>query len=70
MLYLGIDQHARQITISLRNESGDVIQARQVSTRPEKIAAFFDDLTRKRAKDGESFLQERKPYEQSKKSCS
>lgn len=56
MLYLGIDQHARQITISLRNECGDVIQARQVSTRPEKITAFFDDLTRKRAKNGESFV--------------
>ena len=35
MLYLGIDQHARQITISLRDDSGDVLQARQVSTRLE-----------------------------------
>ena len=26
MLYLGIDQHARQITISLRDDSGDVLQ--------------------------------------------
>jgi hypothetical protein len=25
MLYLGIDQHARQITISLRDENGDVV---------------------------------------------
>ncbi len=49
MLYLGIDQHARQITISLRNEDGDVIQARQVSTRPEKINEFFGRLTRERA---------------------
>jgi hypothetical protein len=24
MLYLGIDQHARQITISLRDDNGDV----------------------------------------------
>jgi hypothetical protein len=24
MLYLGIDQHARQLTISLRDEEGDV----------------------------------------------
>ncbi len=36
MLYLGIDQHARQLTISLRNEEGDVLQARQVSTEPEE----------------------------------
>lgn len=34
MLYLGIDQHARQITVSLRDENGDVIEARQVSTKP------------------------------------
>ena len=56
MLYLGIDQHARQITISLRNEDGDVVQARQVSTRPEKINDFFQRLTRERLRDGESFV--------------
>jgi transposase len=56
MLYLGIDQHARQITISLLNEDGDVIQARQVSTRPEKINEFFGKLTRERLRDGESFV--------------
>ncbi len=56
MLYLGIDQHARQITISLRNEECDVIQARQVSTRPEKINEFFEQLTRERLRDGESFV--------------
>ena len=37
MLYLGIDQHARQITISLRDDTGDVLQARQVSTRRSLI---------------------------------
>ncbi len=26
MFYLGCDQHARQITICLRNEAGDVVQ--------------------------------------------
>src|ERR1700740_2193565 len=56
MLYLGIDQHARQITISLRDESGDVLQARQVSTQPEKINAFFQRLTRERLRNGESFV--------------
>src|SRR5262249_10564798 len=55
MLYLGIDQHARQITISLRDEHGDVVQARQVSTQPEKINAFFRRLT-ERLRDGESFV--------------
>ncbi len=33
MLFLGIDQHARQLTISLRDQQGDVLLARQVSTR-------------------------------------
>src|SRR5262249_53794241 len=56
MLYLGIDQHARQITISLRDESGDVPQAWQVSTQPEKVNAFFQQLTRERLHDGESFV--------------
>ena len=56
MLSLGIDQHARQLTISLRNDDGDVFQARQVSTKPEEIQAFFDRLIRDRTRDGESFI--------------
>ncbi len=56
MLYLGIDQHARQITISLRDENGDVVQARQVSTQPEKINAIFQQLTRERARNDEPFV--------------
>ena len=56
MLYLGIDQHARQITISLRDEQGDVLQARQVSTQPEKVQAFFQQLTRERLPANEAFV--------------
>jgi transposase len=56
MLYLGIDQHARQITISLRDDNGDVLQARQVSTQPERINAFFQRLTRERLRKEESFV--------------
>jgi|688.fasta_scaffold25372_1 transposase len=44
MLYLGIDQHAKQLTISLRNEAGDVLQARQVSTQPEKVHDYLQSL--------------------------
>jgi len=55
-LYLGIDQHARKITISLRDEHSDVLQAQQVSTRPEKIQSFFVKLTRERIRDGETFI--------------
>jgi transposase len=54
--HLGIDQHARQITISLRDDHGDVLQARQVSTRPRKIHEFFERLTRERLSKGESFI--------------
>ncbi|QDS99455.1 IS110 family transposase [Adhaeretor mobilis] len=56
MLYLGIDQHARQLTISLRNEEGDVVLARQVSTQPEKINEFLERLTRERLGADESFV--------------
>lgn len=31
MSYLGIDRHARQISISLRDKNGDVIEARQAN---------------------------------------
>ena len=56
MLYLGIDQHARQLTISLRDESGDVLQARQVSTQPEKVHTFFQQLAHECQQNGESFV--------------
>ena len=52
MLYLGIDQHHKQITISLRNDEGSVIQRRQVSTRPEKTRAFLEELRRQSGEEG------------------
>jgi transposase len=55
-LHLGIDQHARQITISPRHANGDVLQAQQVSTQPKKINAFFQQLTRECLRSGESFV--------------
>ena len=44
MLYLAIDQHAKQLTVCVRNEAGDTVLRRQVSTRPEKIDAFFEQF--------------------------
>jgi transposase len=44
MLYLGIDQHRKQLTVSLRNEEGDVILRRQVSTEWNRVRKFFEDL--------------------------
>jgi len=52
MLYLGIDQHSKQLTVNLRNEAGDVVFHRQVSTRPEKVRQFFEDLAGRTAAEG------------------
>ena len=52
MLYLGIDQHHKQLTISLRNDEGTVMLKRQVSTRPEKTRAFLDDVRQRAGEDG------------------
>jgi transposase len=52
MLYLGIDQHHKQLTVSLRNGEGHVILRRQVSTEPEKARAFLDDVRRQAGEGG------------------
>ena len=53
MLYLGIDQHKRQLTVNLRGEDGSVILKRQVSTQWEKVRASFVDLAEQaRPEDG------------------
>ena len=44
MLYVAIDQHAKQITVAIRNDQGEDVLKRQVSTRREKIAQFFDQI--------------------------
>ena len=46
MLYLGIDQHRKQLTVSIRNEAGDVVLRRQVSTQWDRVRAFFEELHR------------------------
>jgi transposase len=51
MLYLGIDLHLKQMTISLRNPDGDVLQRRQVSTRWPKLQEFREQLHRAAAAD-------------------
>lgn len=37
IFFIGIDQHARQLMISLRDDLGDVVQTQQVSTPSESI---------------------------------
>jgi len=52
MLYLGIDQHKRQLTVNLRGEDGLVILKRQVGTEWEKVRAFFADRVEKAQPEG------------------
>ena len=51
MLFLGIDLHLRQMTISLRNQGGDVLLRRQVSTRWPKLEEFREQLRQVAAGD-------------------
>ena len=52
MFYLAIDQHSTQLTVNLRNEQGDVVLRRQVSTKPEAVKGFFEKLSSECAADG------------------
>jgi len=46
MLYLGIDQHRKQLTVNLRDEDGRVVIARQVSTEWKRVRAFLEEVQR------------------------
>jgi transposase len=56
MLYLGIDLHRKQMTVSLRNQTGDVVLRRQVSTRPKKVEEFLEQLHQLGTNDGGSYV--------------
>ena len=43
MLYLAIDQHRKQLTVNHRNEAGDVILKRQVSTEWKRVREFLEN---------------------------
>ena len=51
MLYLGIDLHRKQMTVSVRNDNGDVLLRRQVSTRWAELAEFRRQLHQALADD-------------------
>ena len=44
MLYLAIDQHRKQLTVNLRNEQGDVLLKRQVSTEWPRVRSFLGEV--------------------------
>jgi len=52
MLYLAIDQHSKQLTVDVRDEAGDVLVRRQVSTKGNAVVEFLDDLARRSADEG------------------
>ena len=52
MLYLGIDQHRKQLTVNIRQENGDVLLKRQVSTEWDRVRQFFDDLSEQARAEG------------------
>ncbi len=52
-MYVGIDQHRKQLTVSVRDESGNVVLRRQVSTEWKKVHAFIGELfERSRTEEG------------------
>ena len=52
MLYLGIDQHRKQLTVCVRNEQGDIILQRQVSTEWKRVRAFLAEVQKWAAQEG------------------
>jgi transposase len=47
MLYLGIDQHRKQLTVNLRDEAGEVVLRRQVSTEWTRVRKFLEELKKR-----------------------
>jgi transposase len=52
MLYLAIDQHRKQLTVNLRNEQGDVIVKRQVSTEWPRGRSFLEEVRKTSVPEG------------------
>jgi len=52
MLYLAIDQHRKQLTVNLRNEAGDVILKRQVSTEWARVREFLAEVQERSVPEG------------------
>ena len=52
MLYLANDQHRKQVTVNLRNEQGDVILKRQVSTEWKRVREFLEEVRNRSVPEG------------------
>ena len=47
MWYVGIDLHKRHLTICVRDEQGDMVRRRQVSTRWAEVDPFLESLSQR-----------------------
>jgi transposase len=52
MFYLGIDQHRKQLTVALRDEQGNLVLGRQVSTNWKRTRDFLAAVREQCAGDG------------------
>ncbi len=52
MLYLAIDQHRKQLTVNLRDEAGDVVLRRQVSTQWVRVREFLEGVQSRSVPEG------------------
>jgi len=52
VLYLGIDQHATQLTIDLGDEKGNLLLHRQVRTDEKSLRQFLDELQQRAEPEG------------------
>ncbi len=52
MLYLGIDQHSKQLTVDLGDEAGEVVFHRQVKTQWKPLRAFLTDIQQRSEAEG------------------
>jgi transposase len=52
MLYLAIDQHSKQLTVNVRDEGGQVVIRKQVSTRGQAPREFLAQLAERAGADG------------------
>ena len=52
MLYLGLDHHRKQITVTVRDESGEIIERRQISTDPKRVREWLAGVQERSGAEG------------------
>ena len=52
MLYVGIDQHKRHLTVCVRDDQGVVVQRRQVKTEWSEVDRFLESLLNRASEQG------------------